>query len=60
MLVKTSIELEMNCEYRKHHSFSLQELKSWELPVAAARLTESIPLYEKVRLLSIIRSHLKK
>ncbi|QNG59625.1 aminoglycoside phosphotransferase family protein [Bacillus sp. PAMC26568] len=59
-VIRNWISMVYACEYRKHHSFSLQELKNWELPVAAARLTESIPHYEKVRLLSIIRSHLKK
>jgi aminoglycoside phosphotransferase (APT) family kinase protein len=47
-------------EYKKHRSFSVEECRMWELPLAAARLSESIPLHEKEKLLVIIRSHLKK
>ncbi|MRX52691.1 hypothetical protein HMPREF3291_21940 [Bacillus sp. HMSC76G11] len=47
-------------EYKKYRSFTADELYEWELPLAAARLSESIPPHEKQKLHAIIRSYLKK
>ncbi|WP_286166192.1 phosphotransferase enzyme family protein [Peribacillus frigoritolerans] len=47
-------------EYKKYRSFTAEELYEWELPLAAARLSESIPPHEKQKLHAIIRSYLKK
>ncbi|MGG4488831.1 phosphotransferase family protein [Metabacillus idriensis] len=47
-------------EYKKHRTFTAEEYYAWELPLAAARLSESIPPHEKQKLLAVIRPYLKK
>lgn len=47
-------------EYRKLSNLSLDELESWKLPVAAARLIENVSDQENEKLLIFIRMKLNK
>jgi tRNA A-37 threonylcarbamoyl transferase component Bud32 len=47
-------------EYRKLSNLSLDELESWKLPVAAARLIENVSEIENKNLVTFIRKELKK
>ncbi|WP_416730919.1 phosphotransferase family protein [Fictibacillus sp. JL2B1089] len=44
--------------YTRHYQFSLKPLASWMVPIAAARLSENLPDFEKKVLLSIINKGL--
>jgi serine/threonine protein kinase len=44
--------------YTRHYQFSLKALDSWMVPIAAARLSENLPDFEKKLLLSIINKGL--
>ncbi|MCM3733420.1 aminoglycoside phosphotransferase family protein [Fictibacillus nanhaiensis] len=45
--------------YRKSFHFTVDSLEKWILPVTAARLSESIPVHEKEKLVLLIRQCLK-
>ena len=45
--------------YKKGYDFPVKELENWTLPIAAARLSENLPLREKKQLVSFIRQYLK-
>lgn len=45
--------------YTRHYQFSLKTLESWMIPIAAARLSENHPDFEKKLLLSIINKGIK-
>jgi tRNA A-37 threonylcarbamoyl transferase component Bud32 len=45
--------------YRKSFHFSLDSLKEWILPVAAARLSENIPVSEKERLVMLVKQYIE-
>jgi thiamine kinase-like enzyme len=47
-------------EYRRLSNLSLEELETWKLPVAAARLIENVSDQENQTLLNFIRMKLKK
>ncbi|MGM0803889.1 MAG: phosphotransferase family protein [Bacillota bacterium] len=44
--------------YTRHYQFSSRDLESWMVPIAAARLSENLPDFEKKVLLSIINKGL--
>jgi aminoglycoside phosphotransferase (APT) family kinase protein len=44
--------------YTRHYQFSIKTLESWMVPIAAARLSENLPDFEKELLLSIINKGL--
>ncbi|MBD7963610.1 phosphotransferase family protein [Fictibacillus norfolkensis] len=44
--------------YTRHYQFSSRVLESWMVPIAAARLSENLPDFEKKLLLSIINKGL--
>jgi aminoglycoside phosphotransferase (APT) family kinase protein len=45
--------------YRKSFNFTVDSLEKWILPVTAARLSESIPVHEKEKLVLLVRQYLK-
>ncbi|WNB91149.1 phosphotransferase [Bacillus sp. NEB1478] len=45
--------------YQERFPIDHEEFQSWVLPVAAARLNETLPQHEKEKLLSIVRSYIK-
>jgi aminoglycoside phosphotransferase (APT) family kinase protein len=45
--------------YRKSFNFTVDSLEKWILPVTAARLSESIPVHEKEKLVLLVRQCLK-
>ncbi|MCL4868055.1 MAG: phosphotransferase [Anaerolineae bacterium] len=46
-------------QYRKLRPLTTTDLLAWELPVAAARLSEGLPPDETERLITFVRTHLK-
>jgi aminoglycoside phosphotransferase (APT) family kinase protein len=45
--------------YKRISYFSNKSIEEWMLPVAAARLSENLPNYEKEKLVSIVKTFLK-
>jgi aminoglycoside phosphotransferase (APT) family kinase protein len=45
--------------YRKSFNFTVDSLEKWILPVTAARLSESIPVHEKEKLVLLVRQCIK-
>jgi tRNA A-37 threonylcarbamoyl transferase component Bud32 len=45
--------------YRRSFHFSLDSLKEWILPIAAARLSENIPAQEKERLVMLVKQYIE-
>jgi tRNA A-37 threonylcarbamoyl transferase component Bud32 len=45
--------------YKRIFYFSNKSIDEWMLPVAAARLSENLPNYEKEKLVSIVKTYLK-
>lgn len=46
-------------EYLKITNIKIDDIQMWEIPIAAARLCESIPQKEKDRLVDIVRHYIK-
>ncbi|MBH1941508.1 phosphotransferase [Mobilitalea sibirica] len=47
-------------EYLRISGLTMKDIKKWEIPVAAARLSEWVPEKEKEKLLDIIRKYIDK